>query len=487
MNILFASAEAAPFAKVGGLGDVVAAGSLPTALRQQDVDARVILPMYGTINRAKFNIKPYFSFYFPRKNGTAFIQVHRTVWHDVPFYFIESWPFFGDEDSVYTDWGWDMPRYIFFNQAAMAVAWELRQRENWFPDLFHVHDWHTGLIPFFLKQSAHLPEWANVKSMMSLHNMAHQGNYASGWLWDLGIPARTHPALQDNGLDDNLLAIGITYADFITTVSPRHADEIQYPYMGYELYELVRQRNYENKLYGILNGIDNEKFDPETDPHITKNYNSESFVEARRENKLKLQAYSNLEENTDIPLIGVVSRLVWQKGLDLAVPAMRRILETERVQFVVLGTGAPDISEDLSALARDFPDKARIYLMYDAAFAQRIYSAADMFLMPSHYEPCGIGQMLAMRYGSLPIVRETGGLADTVENYDNRNGDKGTGFVFLWEEADALTNTIQWALKTYYERPDAWQKMQKRAMEHRFSWENSAKVYIELYQQILQS
>lgn len=485
MNILFTTAEAAPFAKVGGLGDVVAAGSLPTALRKLDADARVILPLYGTINRSRFNIKPYFSFTLPRANGDAYIHVHQTNWNDVPFYFIENWPFFGEENSVYTEWNWDMPRYIFFSQAAMAVAWELREREGWFPDVFHVNDWHTGLIPFFIKESAHKPEWSNVRSVMTIHNMAHQGNYGSSWMWDLEIPPRNHPELQRLGLGDNLLAIGIAYADYVTTVSPRHADEIQYPYMGYGLQDLVRSRTYENRLYGILNGMDTAKFDPAADPQIPRHFNAFNFVEERKENKRRIQAYSGLAVREDVPLIGLVSRVVWQKGIDLAIPALDQLLAENEVQFIALGTGEPSYCDQLWQLSQRYPHKARTFILYDAAIAQRIYAGADMFLMPSHYEPCGIGQMIAMRYGALPIVRETGGLADTVANFDNADGEEGTGFVFDWEESDALLNTIRWAVTTYHQKPDAWRKMQQRAMQVDFSWERSAKIYHDLYDEIL--
>jgi starch synthase len=487
MHILFTSAEAAPFAKVGGLGDVVAAGSLPTALRKLGIDARVILPMYGTIPRSKFNIKPTFSFQLPRTVGTAFIQVHQTVWHDVPFYFIESWPFFGVERSVYSTWENDVPRFIFFNQAAMATAWQLKQRENWFPDIFHVNDWHTGLIPFFLKESTDEPEWANIRSIMTIHNLAYQGDAAGGWLWELGIPGREHPELQRLGLSDNLLAIGTAYADFVTTVSPRHADEIQYSYMGYGLDELIRSRTYDNKLYGVLNGIDVEKFDPANDPHITKHFNAYNFVDQRKENKRQLQSDCALAVRDDVPIIGLVSRMVWQKGIDLVAPAIRQILEEQDVQFVALGTGDPELCHQMWLLAEDFPDKARVFISYDVAIAQQIYAGIDLFVMPSHYEPCGIGQMIAMRYGVLPIVRETGGLADTVENYDNHDAEKGTGFVFLWEDVDALVNTIRWALETYGDKPEAFRQMQKRAMQQDFSWERSAKIYRDLYKQTLAS
>ncbi len=485
MNILFVSSEAAPFAKVGGLGDVVAAGSLPTALRETGVDARVIMPLYGTINYSRFNLKPYFSFTFTRRNGTAEVHVHRTIWDDVPFYFIESWPFFGDENSVYTGWDWDMPRYIFFCQAAMAAAWELRERENWFPDVFHVNDWHTGLIPFFIKMSSYKPVWSDVRSMITLHNVAYQGEYASGWLYELGIPRRDHPDLERLDLVDNLLATGIAYSDFVTTVSPRYADEIQYPYMGYGLDPLIRTRTRENRLYGVLNGIDTQKFNPATDPHIAQQYDSTTFADARLENKRKLQEHAGLEVRDDVPVIGIVSRIVWQKGFDLAVPALRRLLEEEDVQVIALGTGEADLTHGLWQLGHDFFSKARTFIMYDPVIAQRIYAGADVFLMPSHYEPCGIGQMIAMRYGALPVVRETGGLADTVQNYDNGDADVGTGFSFLWEQPDALFHTLRWALQTYHDRPDAWRTMQKRGMETDFSWLRSAATYHKLYERIL--
>ncbi len=488
MNILFVASEAAPFAKVGGLGDVVAAGSLPTALREMNIDARVILPLYGAIKDKKydkFNIRPLFGFYFPRPTGTAYVQVHFTEVQGVPFYFVESWPFFGDEPMVYSDWDWDMPRFIFFSQVSMAVAWEIRQREGWFPDVFHVNDWHTGLVPFLIKNSGNDPLWANVRSMITLHNVAYQGPYATGWLMELEVPLRDHPDLERMGLGDNLLAIGVAYADYVTTVSPRHADEIQYPYMGYGLDGLLRTRTYQNRLYGVLNGIDTEKFDPLTDPNIAHNYDVDTFVEGRRANKRQLQQDTGLAVRDDVPVIGIVSRIVRQKGLDLAIPALERLLPEQDVQLVALGTGEPDLSDALARLGDAFPDKARVYITYDPEIAQRIYAGVDMFLMPSHYEPCGIGQMIAMRYGALPVVRETGGLADTVDNYDNADAEQGTGFVFLWEQPEAVLNTLRWALETYRYRPQAWQRMQERAMQVDFSWQRSADAYIRLYRSIL--
>ncbi|MBL8153004.1 MAG: glycogen synthase [Anaerolineae bacterium] len=481
-NVLFVSAEAAPFAKVGGLADVV--GSLPQALRKLDIDARLILPHYGFISDEKYKIVPAFDFEFPRVTGVSDVYVFTTEYDGVPIYFVQAWPFFGNETSVYTEWNWDVPRYLFFNQVAMAVAWELKGREGWFPDVFHVHDWHTGLIPFLISESRRDPLWAQTASVVSIHNMAYQGDHTGGWLWQLGIAGRHHPELVSRGLTDNLLAMSIAYADMVSTVSPRYATEIQYPYMGYGLDELVRTRV--SDLAGILNGLDVDYWNPATDPLLVSNYTADDFEERRLLNKREMQRESGLEVRDDIPMIGIVSRFVKQKGFDLALPALRRLLADTEVQFVALGTGEPDLEYQFWRLGKDFYWRAKVYQGFNAAIAQRIYAACDMFLMPSHFEPCGIGQMVAMRYGSLPVVRETGGLADTVQNYDNGAGDVGTGFVFQWEQPDAVLGTLRWAIDVYYTRKDVWRRMQRRAMQTEFSWEKSARAYADVYRRALE-
>ncbi len=480
MNILFVSAEATPFAKTGGLADVV--GSLPKALRQQGVDARVVMPLYGFLDYERYDLSHLFSFQFGRPVGTAEVHVHTTIFDGVPFYFIQTWPQFGSEGEVYGGWEWDVPRYILLSQLAMAVAWELRVRMDWFPDVFHTNDWHTGLLPFLVEISRGDPNWANVGTIMTIHNMAYQGNYAGGWLYQLGIPGRHQPDLVYQNLTDNLLALGIGYANKITTVSPRYAVEIQYPYMGYGLDGLIRTRV--NDVSGILNGIDVERFNPATDPDIVANYDVETFAELRPHNKRELQASAGLRIDEDALVIGLVSRLDTQKGIDLAVPVLHRLLGETDVQFVGLGSGDPRLSYEMGQLNAAFPGQARMYVEYNAALAQRIYAGCDLFLMPSIFEPCGIGQMLAMRYGALPLVRETGGLADTVTNYDDGAAEIGTGFMFNWTETNALYNTLQWALSTFQNNPTAWQRMQTRAMLQDFSWDNSARQYIDLYQQL---
>jgi len=477
MNVLFVSAEVVPFAKVGGLSDVV--GALPKVLGKQGVDARVVMPYYSFIDPQQYNITHLFSFQFSRPTGMTNTHVYATVFDGVPTYFLRGWPYFGEDRSVYTDWDHDIPRFIFFSQVALALAGELDQRIDWFPDVLHVNDWHTSLIPFLLSERRDDPAWAQVASVLTIHNVMHQGDNAGGWLWELGVPGRHEPILVAARKTDNLLSMGIAYADVITTVSPRYAIEIQYPYMGYGLDALIRARAPD--LYGILNGIDVERWNPETDPTLVSNYNADNFVEKRPPNKRQLQLEAGLPQRDSAPIIGMVSRLDWQKGLDLALPALRRLLVNTDVQLVVLGTGDPDYMQQLSRLAQDFKWRATAFLEFNAAVAQHIYAGSDIFLMPSHFEPCGIGQMLAMRYGSLPLVRETGGLADTVQNYDNGPADVGTGFVFNWEEADAVLGTLRWALDTYRDKKIEWQRMQKRAMQTDFSWDRSAREYIEIY------
>lgn len=481
MNVLFISAEAVPFAKVGGMADVV--GSLPIALRHSGIDARVIMPGYGLIDHLQHGISLLFTFTLTLHEGTAEVKVYTTVHNDVPYYFVQAWPYFGGDSSVYTEWNWDVPRFIFFNQVVMGVAWQLGQRLGWFPDVFHVHDWHTGLLPFLITDSRHNPVWENVASVITIHNLAYQGDHVGGFLWKAGIPGRHHPDLKYQNLTDNMLAIAIAYSDVVTTVSPRYAIEIQYPHMGYGLETLIKTRIPD--LYGILNGIDTDIWNPATDPKLVTNYDASSYKHKRVLNKRHLQRLTGFEIRDEVMIIGMVNRLVWQKGIDLAIPALRRLLVEEDVQFIVLGTGEPDLEAQIMRLAQDFHWRVRAYLQYNAAVAQHIYAGCDLFLMPSHFEPCGMGQMLAMRYGSLPLVRETGGLADTVDNYDNADGEHGTGFVFQWEEPDAVLGTMRWALQTYRKHPDVWARMQRNAMLQDFSWDTSAKSYIDLYQKAL--
>ena len=434
MRVLIASAEAVPFAKVGGLADVV--GSLPRALRRTGVDARVIIPGYGFIDHLEYGVEPLLFFDFHHRLGVNEVKLFHCVYDDVPFYLLQSPPYFGLEGEVYSQWNWDMERFIYLNQALAATLQQLELQENWRPDVIHVNDWHTSLLPFLLREQAVDGAWADMATVMSVHNIAYQGNHAGGFLWHAGVHGRHHADLLRLGLTDNMLGIGIAFSDKVATVSPRYAEEIKYPYAGYELAPLIETRA--EDLRGILNGLDCEAWDPATDPTLFANFDAKNFPSKRSLNKRHLQSHARLPVRSEAAVVGIVSRLAAQKGFDLALPALRNVLAQRDLQLVVLGTGEPDLEYAFWQLDQDFGDKVRVYLQFDGALAQQIYAGCDVFLMPSHFEPCGMGQMMAMRYGALPLVRETGGLADTVVNYDNDDAAVGTGFVFHWQEASAI-------------------------------------------------
>lgn len=488
MRVLFVSAEMSPFAKTGGLGDV--AGSLPCALRQHGVDARVLMPLYGPV-KGSFGdrLRYLFSFPFHRQTGTADVHLHATEQDGIPVYFLESWPFFSGGDYIYTDLNWDRKRFVFFSQAAMGAAWELGQGraggERWFPDVLHVHDWHTALVPFLLHESRGAPGWDQVASVLTIHNMGYQGWEAGGYLWEAGVPGRHNPHLTYQGKTDNLLGIGIAYAHKINTVSPRHAIELHYPRFGEGLEGLIWVRD--GDFSGILNGLDMDRANPETDPAIPFPFDAGNFRAERPKNKAAFQAELGLPQQPDVPLIGIVTRLVEQKGMDFAAPGLRRLLAESDAQLVIIGSGKEEIEREVQRLEWDFGWKVRVILGYQPDLAQRLYAASDLVLVPSRYEPCGLTQMLAMRYGALPVVRETGGLADTVQNYDGGSADSGTGFMFLFEEPDAVRLTLHWAIDTYRNRRAAFERMQARAMRLDLSWDRPVQQYVALYEAALDS
>lgn len=478
MKVLFIASEMTPFVKTGGLGDVV--GGLPKYLRNYDVDARVVVPHYSMIR----NIDYRMSYAVPRIQGNGTVDVHYKLHEGIPTYFLKSWPYFVDDGKIYTDWEWDTPRFIYFSQMATAFIWQLAQGnlddgEAWWPDVVHVHDWHTGIVPFLLYMARFNPGWQDIATVMTIHNMAFQGPYAGGWLWKEGLPERDHPALPYRDWRDNLLAIGIAYADKVNTVSPQHAVELHYPRFGEGLQEVIWARD--TDFSGILNGLDTQFYDPATDKNLALTYDAETFREKRHENKARLQTQHQLEVNPNVPIIGYVGRLTEQKGMDFAIPAIRAVLANSNAQFVGVGTGDPALEHAFGQIGLNFSWKARTYLMFNDALSRQIYAAADMVIIPSRYEPCGLTQMLAMRYGALPVVRETGGLMDTVENYDGSTAERGTGFRFLFEEGYALAGTLDWALRTFYDNRAAWERMQERGMRRDWSWETRCKEYVDLY------
>jgi len=461
-KILMAAAEIAPLAKVGGLADVV--GSLPPALAKLGVDVRLIMPLYGSIDKKKFKIKKIFSDIRILSAGQNIkINIHQTSLQGIKIYFIDNKKYFSHPEVYF---GNNSERFLFFSLAALTSLPIIKFK----PDVIHCHDFHTALIPTLLK-TADFPYFNNIKTLYTIHNLNHQGkseikvlstaNLSTNSLKPLAIDARDG--------DINFMAQGILNADAVNTVSPTYTKEITTSIYGAGLEKVIKANSH--KISGILNGIDIDFFNPATDKNIYKKYSIKN-IEDKTVNKLKLQKELKLPQDKNIALIGLVSRLVWQKGLKLITDDLAKL----NCQFVFLGTGEKDSENQLKNLAKKYPKKMKAKIMFDIKLAQKIYAASDMFLMPSRFEPCGLGQMIAMRYGTLPLVRETGGLADTVN--------KKLGFKFKEFEPVALEKTLEKALNVYYNKPKKWLKMQKNCMKQDFSWDKSAKEYLKLYKNL---
>lgn len=472
MNIVFLAAECAPYVKVGGLADVV--GALPQVLhRLGGHSLRVILPHYGVVDDARYGIQLIDSFDMDWNQATTRVEVSSINRDGVDIYFLRGWPFFEqDEDFVYSfDEGINIGRYLFF--CAAALMWLRRHAESTglSIDLLHIHDWHTAFAAYLLAQVYNQDErlgWT--ATLFSIHNMMYQG-WGVGWHIDrAGLPPVDSPLLYAMGKADNALAIGIAMSTMLGTVSPTYAKEMTTVEEGYGLDGLLHARL--SRMLGILNGIDVQRWNPETSRALAAPFGIMTLDE-RIKNKTALQAELGLPVDEGIPLIGSVTRLVEQKGIDILIPAMRQIFSTRQAQLVFLGSGMPHYEAQLAHLAASYPDRVALRTNFDEPLSERIYAGSDLFLMPSLFEPCGIGQMLAMHYGSLPVVRAVGGLADTV--------DSTTGFLFGPYEVWALTSALNRALDTYESGPSLWREMQVHAMSRDFAWESSAHRYLELY------
>lgn len=472
MRVLFVVAEVAPFSKVGGLADV--AGALPQALHALGHDVRVITPRYGPVDEGRFGLRPLLGPYsVPIDVGAEPAALRAADRGPVPVYFVENGKYFAFRQRIYGDAD-DLDRFVFFGRAALEGV----RRLGWRPEVIHVNDWHAAIVPVWLKTWLRDdPFYGGVASVLTIHNLAFQGWFDEPFRqrWDL-VPWEL-VARPLAGVDPyRVLALGIAAADVVSTVSPTYAQEICGPELGEGLDPLLRARR--ERLFGILNGIDQALFDPATDPNLVATYDRD-HLERKAANKEALQREARLAERPEMPLIGLVSRLTDQKGLDLVAEALPLLLEEAPVQFVLLGSGEERYERSVGELVRRYPDRAAAKLGFDAALAQRIYAGADLFLMPSRFEPCGLGQMIALRYGTVPIVRRTGGLADTVEDVAVPSG-AGTGFVFQRYAPGALLVALGRALEAYRHR-SAWRQLQRRGMEQDFSWERSARRYEELY------
>ncbi|MFN2187366.1 MAG: glycogen synthase [Candidatus Promineifilaceae bacterium] len=473
MRILFISSEIAPFAKIGGLGDV--GGSLPKALKKMGHDVRVVMPAYRVIEESvrsgQDDIRPLpGQLLVPMGSGIypAGIFESTLPGSDVPVYFIAEWNMF-DRDAVYGYWD-DPHRFTFFSRASLELARAL----DWRPDILHANDWHTGPAVTWLATTGQAEDYyRGIPSVFTIHNLAHQG--ISGWdiLDYLGVI--THGLVEERYGEVNFMARGIYHATLVNTVSPTYAKEIMTEEGGAGLERILRYRG--EDVRGILNGLDYQSWNPADDPRIAAAYSGDD-MEGRLLNRRALQARANLPQRDDIPLLGMVTRLDWQKGLDITGHAFHLLLNgiAGEVQIVVLGTGVAHYEQMIAHLAHYHSSKMAGILDYDPELAALIYAGSDMFLMPSLFEPCGLGQLIAMKYGSVPVVRKTGGLADTVEDGE-------TGFSFSEYTSGAFLNAIERAIYTYNTDEKSWRIIQQNGMKSDFSWDRSANGYVKLYQE----
>jgi starch synthase len=475
MRVLFVASEAGPFIKSGGLGDV--AGALPKALVQKNADVRVVIPKYKEINW-EVRDKLRFVKWFNVKVGwrEEFCGVWECFYNGVTYYLIDNEKYF-KRDGLYGFYD-DAERFAFFDRAVLDMLKEI----DWQPDLIHCNDWQTGMIPVLLKfeyKRNDMFYW-NMKCVYSIHNIAFQGVFDPNILPELfgfDMELYNNTCLKFD-LGVSFMKGALYYSDIITTVSDTYAYEIQTPEYGQRLDEVLRIRSY--ALKGIVNGIDYDEFNPKTDRYISKNYDANSFKD-KVINKTELQRELGLTVDENIPMIGMVTRLTHQKGIDLLVNISERLLE-QNVQLVVLGTGDKHYEDHFKWLNYRYGNKVSANIRFDNGLANKIYAASDMFLMPSLFEPCGLGQLIALRYGTIPIVRETGGLKDTVEAYNEYTG-YGNGFSFKNYSSEDLYNIIQYALWIYGNKKH-WKRLIKQAMNSDNSWEKSADIYLNMYREV---
>ena len=472
MKVCFIAAEAAPFVKVGGLGDVI--GSLPKSLRELGVDARVILPLYSSIDRERFGLK-YKAYQFVDLGWRhSYCGIFETEVDGVPCYFVDNEQYF-NRDSIYGQID-DGERFAFFSKAALEILPAL----DFKPDVVNVNDWHTALSVIYLDvlKSREAEFYKDMKSVLSIHNIEFQGRFNPYEMGNLfGLENKYFDALIYNG-DVNLLKGAIQLADRVNTVSETYAREILDPYFSYGLDKILTVE--QGKLRGILNGIDVDKFNPKTDPMIPVNYDLKTF-EDKVQNKLAFQKEMDLEVNADIPLIGMVTRLTHQKGIDLILQASEEILKTG-AQLVILGTGDAHYESALRSLEHYRHDRVRSILLFSNEMSAKICAASDLFLMPSKTEPCGLSQLISMRYGTVPVVHRVGGLRDTVIPF---TGVEGNGFTFESFQAGDMMDAIYRAVTCFYQSPDEWKQIIKNNLQKDVSWEQSAKKYLDLYHEVV--
>jgi len=476
-RVAYIASECVPFIKTGGLADVV--GTLPKKFNKEEYDVRVIIPNYMCLP-AKFKNNMRYLTHFHMDIGwkQQYVGVMYMEYEGVPVYFIDNEYYFNGF-NIYGDVKWDIEKFCYFSKAALSILPGIGFR----PDIIHCHDWQAGLVPVYLKTLfASNPFYRGIKSIMTIHNLQFQGK------WDIktvqeysGLPMDVFtPDKLEINKDASMLKGGLVYADKITTVSNTYAQEIQTPYYGEGLDGLLQARW--QSLWGIVNGIDYQVYNPDTDPALAAHYNKNNFREQKKKNKLALQKKLGLPEDENVFMMGIVSRLTDQKGLDLIDRAMNDIM-TDGTQLVVLGTGDRRYEDMFRYYQGIHPAKLSANIYFSDELSHQIYGGCDAILVPSRFEPCGLTQLMALRYGSLPIVRETGGLKDTVVPFNEFEG-TGTGFSFGNYDSRDLLNTINYAKRVFFDMRDAWYDMMFRAMEQDYSWDKSARIYEQLYNEI---
>ena len=477
IKVLFAASEATPFAKTGGLADVV--GTLPRALQKTKVDARIIVPLYGDIPeeyRAQMRQIAVETVQLGWRR--QYCGLYELQYEGVTLYFIDNEYYFRRK-GLYNFYD-EAERFGFFSKAVLDII----PRLDWTPDIIHCHDWHVGMVPVLLRSHYCRAPWcAAMKTVCTIHNLEYQGVFPPtilGDMFNLEHDEAANTALEFYGMV-NFLKGGLEFADYITTVSPTYAQEIQTRYWGEKLDGVLNRRS--ERLVGIVNGIDPDVYNPLTDPALFANYSLRS-LKGKAENKARLQEMLGLEKNPAAPLFGVVSRLVKAKGFDL----VQRVLDemvAEGMQLAVLGTGDPQYEAMFREAARRYPGRIAVQIGYDDVLARRIYSGADLLLMPSQKEPCGISQLIAMRYGCIPLVREVGGLKDTVESF-NPDTNEGTGFSFTNFNAHDMLHVMRLACDVFRDKK-RWNILMKMAMKTDCSWKKSAREYGALYRQVMEA
>lgn len=477
-KILFVSSECVPFIKTGGLADVV--GALPKYLDKERYDVRVILPNYLAIpDKFKEKMQYKTHFYMDLSWRSQYVGILETVVDGVTFYLIDN-EFYFAGTKPYGYIHEDIEKFAFFCRAVLSALPQIGFR----PDLIHCNDWQTGLIPVYLHDSFQQGDfYRGIKTVMTIHNLKFQGVWDKKTVQDITGLSSYYFApdkLEAYG-DANYLKGGIVYADYVTTVSRTYAEEIKMPFYGEGLDGLMRARS--NSLCGIVNGIDYEEWNPETDKFLVKNYNAVNFRKEKAKNKLALQEELALEKDEKRFMVGLVSRLTDQKGLDLVECVLEELCDTD-TQIVILGTGEPRYENLFRHYEWKYHGRVSANIYYNNERAHKIYAASDAFLMPSLFEPCGLSQLISLRYGTVPIVRETGGLKDTVIPY-NEYESSGTGFSFSNYNAHEMLSMVRYAKHVFYNKKREWNKLVDRGMATDFSWKTSAKEYEQLYARLL--